>query len=98
MGIITVLLSAVASGTRDYEQQCGTFTLVESHRSWSDARAYCQSRGGDLGRVRSVSDWHDMAGCKARMTQMHNEHLEERERHSKIPVNRRKSQNMIWPQ
>ena len=72
-----LLLSSVASVTRDHEQQCGTYTLVELHLPWADAQAYCQSRGGALAAVRSVFGWQAMAGCKGRMTQGHNRHMDE---------------------
>ena len=71
-----VLLSAVAASatSRDYEQQCGTYTLVELHLSWSDARSYCQSRGGELANMRSVPNWLMLSGCRARLVQPHNKY------------------------
>lgn len=74
--LLRVLLSAVAASatSRDYEQQCGTYTLVELHLSWSDARSYCQSRGGELANMRSVPNWLMLSGCRARLVQPHNKY------------------------
>ena len=65
--LVTACLFVLATHTfdrdDDVEQSCGSYTLVQSRRSWSDAREYCQSRGGDLASMSDVSEWRALAGC-----------------------------------
>ena len=58
-----VLVTFTSDHPDDMDQICGRYTLVQSRKSWSDAREHCQSRGGDLASPRDASEWRSLVGC-----------------------------------